>query len=389
VSTAAAAERSAFGAYLPTVSLSTSGSLAATDALGAQTIGTGTETGASPLSTGMRDSYAAGLSAAWDVYTGGRRGAESDRAKAESAAAAADLSEQQYAVTLSAKQGFYDVLRAQELEVVAKASVERAQEGIDAAQQRMSVGSATRSDVLRAQLELNQAKQSLLEAQSQERTATYALGRLVGADGPVRVVSSGEAQVKPLSVGGDELVSELVAQSPSVVTAQAQVASADAAKAVARSQYLPTVRLSSGYNLSTSDVALATGQAGWSMGLGVSIPLFDGFQRAEGSEQARVQKETATAELEDAKRGVRADAEKALSALDLAASRTQLADEAVSAATEDLRVQQERYKLGASTILDLLTSQESLVQAQTDRVTARFDYQVARAQLEALAGREL
>ena len=61
----------------------------------------------------------------------------------------------------------------------------------------------------------------------------------------------------------------------------------------------------------------------------------------------------------------------------------------VVAAQEDLRVQQERYRLGAATIVDVLTSQEALNQAEVDSVTARFDYVRARAQISALIGRTL
>lgn len=61
----------------------------------------------------------------------------------------------------------------------------------------------------------------------------------------------------------------------------------------------------------------------------------------------------------------------------------------MEAAEEDLRVQQQRYALGASTLLDLLTSQTTLNQARSDLIAARYDYRVAKAQLEALVGREL
>jgi outer membrane protein TolC len=61
----------------------------------------------------------------------------------------------------------------------------------------------------------------------------------------------------------------------------------------------------------------------------------------------------------------------------------------VAVAEEDLRVQQDRYRLGASTSVDQIQSQQSLVQAETDLVTARFDYQIARAELESLLGRDL
>ena len=61
----------------------------------------------------------------------------------------------------------------------------------------------------------------------------------------------------------------------------------------------------------------------------------------------------------------------------------------VEAAREDLRVNRERYSVGASTIVDVLTSQSSLVEAENTLIRARYDYQIARAQLEALLGRSL
>jgi outer membrane protein TolC len=73
----------------------------------------------------------------------------------------------------------------------------------------------------------------------------------------------------------------------------------------------------------------------------------------------------------------------------VAAARIGLAREAVAAATEDLRVQQARYRAGASTFLDELTSETNLTQARTSLVQARYDYQIARATLERVLGREL
>ena len=58
-------------------------------------------------------------------------------------------------------------------------------------------------------------------------------------------------------------------------------------------------------------------------------------------------------------------------------------------AQEDLTVQQERYRLGATTILELLTSQEASSQAETNLVAPASTTSIARAELEALAGRKL
>ena len=61
----------------------------------------------------------------------------------------------------------------------------------------------------------------------------------------------------------------------------------------------------------------------------------------------------------------------------------------VAAAEEDLRVQQQRYELGASTLLDVLTSQTQLNQARVALVQTRLNARIARAQLESVIGRDL
>jgi outer membrane protein TolC len=64
-------------------------------------------------------------------------------------------------------------------------------------------------------------------------------------------------------------------------------------------------------------------------------------------------------------------------------------DQAVAVAEEDLRVQQERYAEGVSTLLDLLTSQVALDEARVNLIRSQFDYRVAKARIEALIGRSL
>lgn len=66
-----------------------------------------------------------------------------------------------------------------------------------------------------------------------------------------------------------------------------------------------------------------------------------------------------------------------------------IAREAVTVAEEDLRVVQQRYELGVATILEVITSQVALDEAAAGLVTARYDYLLAKAELEAILGREL
>ena len=102
-----------------------------------------------------------------------------------------------------------------------------------------------------------------------------------------------------------------------------------------------------------------------------------------------MQKDVAAARAADARRQVNAQLTQQLAALFTAYAQIEISRANVAAATEDLRVQQERYRVGAATILELLTSQANLTQAQVSLVQARFDYLIARAQVEALVGRTL
>src|SRR5688572_2951937 len=139
VQTAGSAERTALGAYLPNLSFSSGASLSSTQRFDANT---------NTMVSGSNDSYSAGLSTGVDLFTGGRRGAEVSRSRAQTDAAEAALTEQRYAVTRNAKVAFYDVLRATDVIRAAEARQQRAQEALDAATRRQQVGSATRPDGL-------------------------------------------------------------------------------------------------------------------------------------------------------------------------------------------------------------------------------------------------
>lgn len=380
VRTAEIGRRSAIAAFLPTLSMSSGASLSSTERYNPQT---------NTAVTGSNDSYNAGLNASVDLFTGGRKTAELRNARTQLEAAEAGARERRFSVTLATKQAYFDVLRGDELIELAQTGIRRAQESLEAAETRLAVGSATRSDVLRARLALNEAQQTLLQARNQRRVAAFGLGRLVGVEGPVGARPLPPADDEPIPVPRQELLTLTLEQSPTVEAAEAGVRSADATVSAARAQWFPSLRASSGYSWFNQDPALSGGRTSWSLSLGLSYPLFNGLQREGNIARTHIQADVARAQLTDSRRQAVVDLERLIGALELAAERTKLAAEAVAVAEEDLRVQRERYRLGATTIIELLTSENSLVQAETDAVSARYDYQIARAELEALVGREL
>jgi outer membrane protein TolC len=380
VTAAQAAERSALGSFLPSLFLSSRSTLSSTERFNPAT-----DTSVSGTST----SYSAGLTSSLDLFTGGRRTAERRGARAEREGAEASLLADRFNVALVAKQTFFEALRQAELERVAENRVQRGLEGLSAATTRLAVGSATLSDSLRAQFELTDARVALLQAQYDRQSATFALGRLVGLDGPASPVPPVSLEPEPLPLSEDEIVELAVRAAPSVQQAEAQQRSGEAGVQAARADYLPTLSVGAGYDWFNQDLALDGGRTSWSGALLLSYPLFDRFQREENVARARAEARTAAAVVPDAQRAARAEAERLLVALRLSEQRIDLARENARVAEEDLRVQEERYRLASTTSLDRITSQVTVAQAEADLVAARYDYQLARAQLEALIGREL
>jgi outer membrane protein len=128
---------------------------------------------------------------------------------------------------------------------------------------------------------------------------------------------------------------------------------------------------------------------GWGLRFSLSWTLFNGFSREADQVSASVERDVARAQAADTRRQVGAQLTEQLAAMITAYTRIGITGANVDAATEARRVQQERYRLGAGTLLDLLTAEANLTQAEVNRVQAHYDYLIARAQVEALVGRPL
>jgi outer membrane protein len=369
-------QRVAAGAYVP--SLSANSSL----------IKSNVTTATAPPGA-LPNSYSAGLASSIDLFTGGRRGADRDRATADVRAAEVTDISQRFAVTLATQRAFYDNLRANDLVDVAQARVAQGERGLRYAQARTRAGTTTKSDELRARLELTSGQQQLVAALDTLQTTAYSLGRLVGANGPVGAKHSAAEEPRALALNDSEIVRLAIQSSPSVRAANASEEATRALTRSARATYVPGLRVTGGYNWANHTELVGAVRPGWSVALGSSYPLFNGFQREDAVTRADVSAEVARVTALDVTRQTRAEAARLIAGLRFAGRNISLAQEAVRSAEEDLRVQSERYQAGISTELDQLTSELALTQTQLSLVAARFNYSITRAQLEALVGRQL
>jgi outer membrane protein len=329
------------------------------------------------------------LNASVDLFTGFRRGAELGAAKAGEAEAGATLVDARFQQALATTNQFFDALSAAQLVTVREASVRRAEEQLKVSVAKLRAGSATRSDSLRSLVTLGNTRLDLIEAQTGLATAEASLARLIGEIGRVKAVDDSAFHQVVAAVDTGALRTEAEARSPRIQSAKASAEAARANVRAARSAYWPSLTLAAntGWNASRSQDYEFFNQR--QVSLRMSWNLFNGFDRELTIAQREASFDVAEATAADEHRAVQAELTQRLAELDAARSKIDITATSVAAATEDLRVQQERYRLGVATIVDVLTSQEALNQAEVDVVNARFDYLRAKAQLDALIGRTL
>jgi outer membrane protein len=317
-----------------------------------------------------------------------RKFSELSRTKAEIASAEAGELEQRFQAALETESSYYDVLVNQELTRVTQERVSRAQQGLSVARARVTSGAAVQTDSLQLVLELVRAQVEGLRQRNALRKAQLELGRRVGASGPVDAVPADSADAPQLPIGLMEAVRIGLDQGPQYRAARANESSAEAALRSQRGDYLPV--LSIGGLHQRYDTELFPGAANiTSVTFSLSFPLWNNGQREIEVSRARVNRDVARAIREDLERAVRRDVSSSYDTYETAKAALGLARVAVTVAQQSYRMQELRYRSGASTILDLLDAQVSLAEAEAGVVQARFQTRLALAQLEAILGRRL
>ncbi len=317
-----------------------------------------------------------------------RKFTELSRTKAEIASAEAGELEQRFNAALETESAYYDVLVNQELFRVNGERARRAREGLAVARARVASGAAVQTDSLQLVLELVRSQVDSLRQLNALRTAQLELGRRVGADGPVDATPADTLPAAPLPVSLPQALQIALDQGPQYRAARANEGAAEAALRAQRGDYLPVFSIGGLHQ--RYDTRLFPGASNISsVTFSLSFPLWNNGQREIEATRARVNRDVARTIREDLERVVRRDVTSSFHNFRTSAASVRLASVGVTVATQNYRMQELRYRSGASTILDLLDAQVNVAQAEADLVQARYQARLALAQLEAILGRRL
>jgi len=335
------------------------------------------------------NSVSAQLDARIDLFTGGAKLAGLRTTSGLLESAQAGELEARLASAMNTEADYYAVLTEKALLRVAEDQEQRAQQQFSVARARVSSGAAVQTDSLQLALGLTQARVVLLQQRAALRAAQLQLGRRIGlqtAADAAPVPADSIAPALPFPV--EDAVTRALAQGPSWRIARANERTTSGQLWARRAQYLP--RASLDYTKSANDTKFFPRASNLStLSLTVSLPLWDNGQREIQVAQAHANHEVAQAIRDDLERGAWHDVTVAYDAYETNRATIDLDRYGVVVARENNRVQETRYRAGATTILDLLEAQNRLVQAEADLVLAMYNTRLARAGLEVILGERI
>ena len=316
------------------------------------------------------------------LFDFGKNWAATDAAKANSEFARESVELQRDLIALAVKQSYYGLLLASRLVVVNAQAVDRADLNLRSAKGFFEVGTRPRFDVTRAEVDVANARVSLIRAQNAVSLSRIALNTAMGIaiNAPIRIVDT--LAYEPFMVDRDSLVAEALRRRAEYRQAKYQV---DAAEATLRQNFrnfFPDVIASGTYGSARADMNEI-----YSYGVQLSWSIFDGGNKVARYKEAKALLDSTKANVRDTELTIWQQVEQAYVNLISAEEQIGAAQKAVESAQENFRLSQGRFDAGVGTIIELTDAQLALTQAQSTQAQALTDYRLAIAQLERNLGR--
>lgn len=336
--------------------------------------------GAAPHNT-----HSNGFDASIPLYTGGKLSGTIEQAVQNYKSSEYGVDESYQAVKLSATNGYYSVLEAIDTVKLSKESVERLSAHLQNVQAQYDVGVVARVDVLRSQVELADAEQTLIKAQNAYDLAVADLNNIIGMPHGTELKVTESLQYNKYDNPMENCINFALANRPELFQAEAGIEAAKASVKVAKSGYMPQVAASASNDWSSANWPGDDGE-NWGVGISVSMNVFDSGVTAAKVRAAEANLYKAEETYRQTKDSVQLDVRNSYLSLREAEKRIATSKVAVESAQEDYRISQLRYQAGVGTNIDVMDSQVALTQAQNNYVQALYDYNTSSASLAKAMG---
>ena len=296
---------------------------------------------------------------------------------------------------------YFGVLTAEDQLTFAQLNEKSLQKQLDQAQQRFEVGLSAITDVHVAKAQHDAAVAQVITAQNAVQTARESITQIIGKEfGELKKLRDPLPLEKPVPTDAQSWVDLATTQNPSLASAQRSVDAANHNISAQRAGHYPTISAS----VSRSDTPAwgnvneyAGGQrltipknnslsASTTIGVTLNVPIFSGGLTSSLTRQAVFQRDATQDQYELTRRTVVANTRNAYRAVIAGISEVEATKAAVVSAQSALDATQAGFEVGTKTIVDVLISQSTLLQAQSSYSQARHQFVLSGLQLKQSAG---
>jgi len=287
---------------------------------------------------------------------------------------------------------YFNYLKAIQLLDVSRSNLMSSQQQLTLAQQKFDLGSAKKTDLLKAKVRFGQARVDVItndaSVNSAYRNLKNAMG-LINSDQDFTI----EEVEKPLEMipefeTGFELVQKF---NPSVKAKQYQILAAKLSTKIAKGSRLPVISLSASTYGTADNLGDAISNSygdnqRTNTSLSVSMPIYSGNSISTRIQKAKIAVDKQESEYLSQLEDLSVQLEDYLDQLNNYSEVIPINETVLESAEEDLKLSQVRYSQGSTTILEVLNAQVSVVQARSSLVRSKYDAFIQQANLKALLG---
>ena len=325
------------------------------------------------------------LTASLPIFTGGKLSGQIEQAKANYKYNEVGVQRTYNAMRSTVTNGYFNMLQMDNLQKLNAESVTRLADHLKNVQAQYDVGVVAKVDVLRSQVELANAKQTLIQAENNYQIAEANLNKIVGLPMDTTLKLDNILVYSAYDRTMDDCLAYAAEHRPELMQAKYNVDAAKGALKVARSGHMPQVSASASQAWS-SDSWPGDDNGNWGVGVNVSLNVFDTGVTLSKIHGAEADLKKAEETYRDTVDSVNLDVRTNYLGLREAEKRINTTKLAVEQADEDYRIAQLRYMSGVGTNTDVLDAQVALTQAKTNYTQALYDYNTSKTDLETSIG---
>ena len=372
--------KTAKAALFPSLSFSSSQNLVNRPYQESSSIISGSEVLKSSNKTTYNGNY--GLNAQWTVYNGSKRLKTIEQEKLNNRVADLDVATSENDIRQSIAQTYIQILYAAESVKVNENTLQVSEAQRDRGKQLLDAGSIARSDYAQLEAQVSTDRYQLVTAQATLQDYKLQLKQLLELDGENEMniylpALSDENVLAPLPTKRDVYISALSLR-PEIEASKLNVEASELGINIAKSSYFPTISLSAGIGTNhTSGSDFTFGEQvknGWnnSIGLSVSVPIFNNRQTKSAVQKAKLQYETSMLSLLDEQKALYKTIESLWLDANSAQQRYAAANEKLKSTQISYELISEQFNLGMKNTVELLTEKNNLLQAQQEQLQAKY-----------------